>query len=108
MAQPCENSAICRPVRKGSSVAEPPRLLVDSPDYHVVAHRPIPPDGLPVVGRVDAIPDLYVAVMHSGITLAPAIGRFIAEEVLTGRRDNLLLPYGPGRLLPSGEVSPAV
>jgi glycine/D-amino acid oxidase-like deaminating enzyme len=38
-------------------------------------------------------------VMHSGITLAPAIGRFVADEVLTGRRDSLLEPYGLGRFL---------
>jgi hypothetical protein len=45
-------------------------------------------------GRADRIPGLYTAVMHSGITLAPAIGRLIADEVLTGRRDSLLEPYG--------------
>jgi glycine/D-amino acid oxidase-like deaminating enzyme len=32
--------------------------------------------------------------MHSGITLAPAIGRFVANEILTGRRDSLIEPYG--------------
>jgi len=32
--------------------------------------------------------------MHSGITLAPAIGRIIAEEISTGRRDGLITPYG--------------
>lgn len=70
-----------------------------SPDFHVVGRRPIPKDGFPAVGRVDGIPGLYTAVMHSGITLAPAIGRFVADEVLTGRRDSLLEPYGLGRLL---------
>lgn len=68
-------------------------------DHHVVARRPKPHDGFPVVGSVDGIPGLYVAVMHSGITLAPAIGRFVADELLIGQRDNLLAPYGPGRLL---------
>jgi glycine/D-amino acid oxidase-like deaminating enzyme len=42
--------------------------------------------------------------MHSGITLAPAIGRFVADELLTGQRDNLLAPYRPGRLV---DVPPA-
>lgn len=70
-----------------------------SPDYHVIGRRPMPQDGFPVVGKVDAIPGLYFAVMHSGITLAPAIGRFVADELLTGQRDNLLAPYGPGRLI---------
>jgi glycine/D-amino acid oxidase-like deaminating enzyme len=68
-----------------------------SPDFHVVGHRPIPKDGFPAVGRADGIPGLYTAVMHSGITLAPAIGRFVADELLTGRRESLLEPYGLGR-----------
>ena len=63
----------------------------------VVAHRPMPQDGFPLVGRVDGLAGLYVAVTHSGITLAPAIGRFAAEEILAGRRDALLAPYGLAR-----------
>ena len=40
---------------------------------------------------------LYIAVMHSGVTLAPAVGLFAADEILAGRRDPLLAPYGPAR-----------
>jgi glycine/D-amino acid oxidase-like deaminating enzyme len=80
--------AMRRMIVSGASIA---------PDYHVIGRRPMPQDGFPVVGKVDAIPGLYIAVMHSGITLAPAIGRFVADELLTGQRDNLLAPYGPGR-----------
>ncbi|RVC21869.1 FAD-binding oxidoreductase, partial [Mesorhizobium sp. M7A.F.Ca.CA.004.04.2.1] len=40
---------------------------------------------------------VYVAVMHSGITLAPAIGLFAAREILDGERDPLLAPYGLSR-----------
>ena len=68
------------------------------PDSHVVGVRPIPEDGFPAVGRTADISGLYVAVMHSGITLAPAIGRFVADEILTGRRDSLIEPYGLERL----------
>jgi glycine/D-amino acid oxidase-like deaminating enzyme len=32
--------------------------------------------------------------MHSGMTLAAAIGRFAAQELLTGERETLLGPYG--------------
>ena len=39
--------------------------------------------------------------MHSGITLAPVIGRFVADEIMTGRRDALLEPYGPDRFSPA-------
>jgi glycine/D-amino acid oxidase-like deaminating enzyme len=69
------------------------------PEAHVVGVRPIPKDGFPVLGRIAGISGLYVAVMHSGIRLAPAIGRFIAEEILIGRRDSLIEAYGLQRLL---------
>jgi glycine/D-amino acid oxidase-like deaminating enzyme len=68
-------------------------------ESHAIGHRPIPADGLPIVGGSDAIDGLYLSVMHSGITLAAAVGRFLAEEVMTGRRHPLLASYGPGRLL---------
>ena len=62
---------------------------------YVIGHRPMPRDGLPIVGP--ARPGLYLAVMHSGVTLAPAIGRFVAEEILRDRRDPLIAPYGLDR-----------
>jgi len=67
---------------------------------HSTGYRPTPVDGFPVIGRPKDRSGLYIAVMHSGITLAPAIGRFAAEELLRGRRDRLLAPYGPARFSP--------
>lgn len=52
-------------------------------DYGV-AERPVPADG-PIVGYVTPDQSVYVAVMHSGLTLAPTVGRLVAEE-LAGRR----------------------
>jgi glycine/D-amino acid oxidase-like deaminating enzyme len=66
-------------------------------DRYTVGYRPMPVDGFPIVGRSDSIDGLYLAVMHSGITLAPAVGLFAAQELLGGRRDPLLAPYGPSR-----------
>lgn len=68
-------------------------------DSHATAYRPIPVDGFPAVGRA-GVSGLYVAVMHSGVTLAAGIGRFAAEEILDGRRDPLLDPYGLDRFAP--------
>lgn len=76
-----------------------------APDRHLLGHRPTPADGFPAVGRVRGIAGLYVAAMHSGITLAPAIGRFVADEIMTGRRDVRLAPYGPDRLTPRASVA---
>jgi glycine/D-amino acid oxidase-like deaminating enzyme len=63
-------------------------------DFHTVGYRPTPIDGFPIIGRAEGISGLYVAVMHSGITLAPAVGLFAAREILDGARDPLLEPYG--------------
>jgi len=68
-------------------------------ERHWIGHRPVPRDGFPIVGRVGDVAGLYVAVTHSGITLAPAIGRFAAEEILAGQRDALLATYGAARFL---------
>ena len=64
-------------------------------DFHTVGYRPTPASGLPAIGRPDNQAGLYVAVMHSGVTLAPAVGQFVAQELLSGRRDPLLAPFAP-------------
>jgi glycine/D-amino acid oxidase-like deaminating enzyme len=66
-------------------------------DFHTVGYRPTPVDGFPIIGRTKGVDGLYVAVMHSGITLAPAVGLFAAREILDGERDPLLEPYGLAR-----------
>lgn len=63
-------------------------------DFHSVGYRPTPVDSFPIIGRAEGLSGLYVAVMHSGITLAPAVGLFAAREILDDARDPLLEPYG--------------
>lgn len=67
--------------------------------WWAVGHRPIPIDGLPVVGRYPGVTGLYVAVMHSAVTLAPVIGRLVADELLTEKRDGLIKPDGIERFI---------
>lgn len=74
---------------------EPARL-----SHTTLAQRPTPADGFPAVGPLPQVAGLYVAVTHSGMTLAPAIGLFAAEEILTGKRNPLLSPYAPTRFTP--------
>ncbi|MEM7043448.1 MAG: FAD-binding oxidoreductase [Pseudomonadota bacterium] len=62
-------------------------------DKTTIGVRPIPKDGMPVVGPVHKVDGLYLAVMHSGMTLAPIIGRMAAEEALDGVTFELLQPY---------------
>ncbi|KEQ22547.1 NAD(P)/FAD-dependent oxidoreductase [Paenibacillus tyrfis] len=47
-----------------------------------VGMRPMPEDGYPIVGFHDRIKGLYLAVMHSAITLAPMISRLAANEII--------------------------
>ena len=62
-------------------------------DFYTVGFRPTPKDGFPILGSVSGLDGLYLAVTHSGITLAPAIGRFAAEEIQQGHSEPLLAPY---------------
>ena len=64
-----------------------------------IGYRPTPRDGVSAIGRVSGIDGVYLCVSHSGITLAPVLGALGAQEILTGKRDDLLLPFGPERLL---------
>ncbi|MCX7346315.1 MAG: FAD-binding oxidoreductase [Alphaproteobacteria bacterium] len=66
-------------------------------DFHTVGYRPTPADGFPAIGRPRNREGLYVAVTHSGVTLAPAIGLFASTELMDGRRDPLLDPFHPDR-----------
>jgi len=62
-------------------------------EFFTVGRRPTPADGYPLVGRAPGREGLYVAVMHSGVTLAPVVGLLGAAEIMDGRRDPLLDPY---------------
>ncbi|KQV14058.1 D-amino acid oxidase [Rhizobium sp. Root1203] len=60
-------------------------------DFFTVGYRPTPKDGLPIIGN--ACDGLYIAVMHSGITLAPLAGLLASSEILGGNEDAVLAPY---------------
>jgi len=65
-----------------------------------IGWRPLPLDGLPVVGHPLRMPGLYLAAMHSGVTLAPIIGHLAAMEILDGVRVDLLADFRYERLRP--------
>lgn len=55
-----------------------------------IGWRPMPEDEEPIIGPALGLDGLYLAVMHSGVTLAAAAARFAAAEIITGRpRDEL-------------------
>ena len=52
-----------------------------------VRRRPDPQDGRPAIGPVAAVEGLYAAMLHSGVTFAPAVGAALAAALLDGRID---------------------
>ena len=58
--------------------------------------RPLPSDGLPIIGWLPGLPNAYLMVTHSGMTLGALLGRLAAAEVL-GTRQSVLDPYRPER-----------
>ena len=71
-----------------------------------VGYRPMPVDGLPVLGYTRAVPNLYVALMHSGVTLAPLVGELATLEILDGARVDILEHYRPERFDRAGGPGP--
>ena len=64
-----------------------------------VGYRPMPIDGLPVIGFCEAAPNLYIALMHSGVTLAPLVGELATVEIVDGAHVEMLAPYRPERFI---------
>ncbi len=62
-----------------------------------VAYRPMPRDGFPVLGFSRAALNVYVALTHSGVTLAPLIGELAALEIVEGTTVEMLSAYRPDR-----------
>jgi glycine/D-amino acid oxidase-like deaminating enzyme len=63
----------------------------------LLAWRSMPADRLPILGPVPGLDSLYLAVTHSGVTLASVLGPLVAEEIATGQQGRLLAPFRPGR-----------
>lgn len=62
-------------------------------DQVTIATRPIPADGFPVIGTPETVSGLYVAMMHSGMTLAAIAGALGAQEIVTGKPQDLFASF---------------
>lgn len=64
--------------------------------------RPCTSDGLPVIGRPAAAPEVVIATGHAmkGVALAPVTARLVAELVSGGPPSHDLSPFRPGRFRP--------
>jgi len=74
----------------------PEDLGVD--DCHLgLGVRAMPEDGRSIADALPGAEGLYVVATHSGITLAPILGRLMAEFIDSGERPELLTPYALSR-----------
>ena len=74
-----------------------PQLKNVELEHVTVGWRPLPRDRHPVIGFAECCPDIYLAVMHSGVTLSPIVGRLAALEILDDVRVEMLEYYRVAR-----------
>ncbi|MGK9234179.1 FAD-binding oxidoreductase [Inquilinus limosus] len=82
-------------------LAEASKVLEGHPKLELagfgVGRKPIPGDGEPVFGELQAIPGYFVAFSHSGATLGLIAGELLAFEIATGERHPMLATFRPER-----------
>ena len=62
-----------------------------------IGWRPLPKDGIPIIGRLKNMQGVYISMMHSGISLAAIVSKFITEEILENKSIPLLDNFRPSR-----------
>jgi glycine/D-amino acid oxidase-like deaminating enzyme len=76
-----------------------PALEPTDVDHFTVEWRPMPRDRMPIVGRLPGLSSIYVATGHSGVTIAPALAKFITQEIVHGVDVDRLKAFRPARFL---------
>ena len=71
-----------------------PRIEIES---YGVGPKPVPKDGEPVLGALEAVPGYYVAFTHSGATMGLITGELLSREIVTGEVSPLLATFRPDR-----------
>ena len=66
------------------------------PSEVLIGWRPIPRDELPIIGRFKN-KSIYIAVMHSGISLAAIVGNLVTQEIVDEVDSLLLNDFRPSR-----------
>ncbi|MGI9272808.1 MAG: NAD(P)/FAD-dependent oxidoreductase [Woeseiaceae bacterium] len=66
-------------------------------DQVYIGWRPLPIDGHPVIGASPHRSDVYIAIMHSGVTLAPIVGQLVTHELTEDVVVERLSNYRPDR-----------
>ena len=76
-----------------------PRVLEGDRVTEWVGMRPLTPDGLPVIGPLPAVSNVFVASGHQmlGMTLAPSSGKALVSRLLGAGEPCHLEPFDPSR-----------
>jgi glycine/D-amino acid oxidase-like deaminating enzyme len=74
-----------------------PALEATDVDHFTVEWRPMPRDRMPIVGRLPGLTSIYVATGHSGVTIAPALAKFVTQEIVHGTEVSRLKAFRPAR-----------
>lgn len=74
-----------------------PQLARVELDHFTVEWRPMPRDGMPIIGPLPGAPDVFIAAAHSAVTIAPALADLIAQELINGGSKERLRPFRPTR-----------
>ena len=64
--------------------------------------RPMTPDGLPILGKVPGLNNMYIATGHamSGISMSLSTGSAMADVISTGKSEIDLTPFAADRFMP--------
>ncbi|MDQ2683939.1 MAG: FAD-dependent oxidoreductase [Chloroflexota bacterium] len=71
--------------------------------------RPMTPDGMPIIGPVPGVRNLSISSGHQmlGVTLSAASGDALAEEIVTGKPQEVLEPFRAERFTRAARRIPA-
>lgn len=67
------------------------------PEQASVGLRPMPADGIPIIGYLPKVDGVYVCAMHPGVTLAAIVGRLASEEIIDDKASSALCSCRPDR-----------
>lgn len=76
-----------------------PILSYWQPEQASVGLRPMPADGIPIIGYLPKVDGVYVCAMHPGVTLAAIVGRLASEEIIDDKASSALCSCRPDRFL---------
>ena len=70
-----------------------------APEFAGVGLRPMPADGVPVIGYLPQVGGAYVCAMHPGVVLAAIVGQLASGEIVDGQPAAALDACRPARFL---------